>query len=92
MKIILQKLKKVEMDNYLLAERYYTILSAINDLKLTPREIEICNMIKSGLTTKEISNFLNSSSQTIDKHRKNIRKKLGLTQRYINLTSFLQSL
>ena len=41
MKIILQKLKKVEMDSYLLAERYYTILSAVNDLKLTPREIQL---------------------------------------------------
>lgn len=41
MKIILQKLKKVETDSYLLAERYYTILSAVNDLKLTRREIEL---------------------------------------------------
>jgi DNA-binding MarR family transcriptional regulator len=41
MKVILQKLKKQEEDSYLLAERYYTILSAINDLKLTQREIQL---------------------------------------------------
>jgi hypothetical protein len=41
MKIILQKLKKEEGDSYLLAERYYTILSAVNDLKLTQREIQL---------------------------------------------------
>ncbi|MFC1620721.1 PAS domain-containing protein [Candidatus Omnitrophota bacterium] len=60
--------------------------------KLTPKEIEICNIVKSGLTTKEISNLLNISSQTTDKHRRNIRKKLGLAKKNINLTSFLQSL
>ena len=41
MKTILQKLKKIEKDNYLLSERYYTILSAVNDLKLTPREVQL---------------------------------------------------
>jgi len=39
--VILQRLKKVEQDDYLLAERYYTILSAVNDLKLTQREIQL---------------------------------------------------
>lgn len=41
MRVILQKLKKEEKDDYLLAERYYTILSSINDLKLTQREIQL---------------------------------------------------
>ena len=41
MKVILQKLRKEETGDYLLAERYYTILSAINDLKLTQREIQL---------------------------------------------------
>ena len=39
--IVLQKLKKQEVDSTLLAERYYTILSAVNDLKLTQREIQL---------------------------------------------------
>lgn len=39
--IILQKLKRIEIDDYLLAERYYTILSAVNGLKLTQREIQL---------------------------------------------------
>lgn len=41
MKIILQKLRKTEEDDYLLAERYYTILSAVNSLKLTARELQL---------------------------------------------------
>ncbi len=62
------------------------------DFKLTPKEIEICNMIKSGLTTKEIAGLLDSSRHTVDKHRNNIRRKLGLSKEGVNLTSFLQSL
>ena len=39
--IVLQKLRKTEENDVLLAERYYTILSAVNDLKLTQREIQL---------------------------------------------------
>jgi len=59
-------------------------------IKLTPREIEICNMIKGGLTSKEASKLLNISYQTIERHRKNIRKKLGISNKRVNLTSYLQ--
>ncbi len=59
-------------------------------LNLTPREIEICNMIKGRLTSKEIAELLNISLQTIEKHRKNIRRKMGISKKDINLTSFLQ--
>lgn len=41
MTVILQKLKKEEADSYKMAERYYTILSAVNDLRLTKREIQL---------------------------------------------------
>jgi len=59
--------------------------------KLTSREIEICNMIKGGLASKDISELLNVSSQTIEKHRKNIRKKLGLSNKKANLSSYLHN-
>ena len=42
--------------------------------KLTSREIEICNMVKNGITSKEIASLLNISFLTIEKHRINIRK------------------
>ena len=57
--------------------------------KLTPREIEICNFIKSGLPSKEIADFLNISLKTVNKHRRNIRKKLELINSNINLSSYL---
>ncbi len=59
---------------------------------LTPKEIEICNMIRNGLTNKEISTILNVSSRTTEKHRANIRKKLGIINKDFNLFSFLRAL
>ena len=61
-------------------------------LRLTPREIEICTMIKSGLTSKEISELLHISLQTTERHRNNIRRKLGITRKKINLATYIQSL
>jgi hypothetical protein len=40
-KFVLQKLRKTEDGGYKLAERYYTVLSAINNLKLTQKEIQL---------------------------------------------------
>jgi DNA-binding CsgD family transcriptional regulator len=59
---------------------------------LTPREIQITNLIKEGKTTKEIAEILNSSSGAIDFHRNNIRNKLGLINKNANLRSYLLSL
>ncbi len=40
-KIVVQKLKKAVPDEFGRAEKYYSLLSAINDLKLTQREIQL---------------------------------------------------
>lgn len=39
--MIIQKLKKVAKDNYQLAEIYYSMLSSLNGLSLTNREIQL---------------------------------------------------
>jgi len=39
--MIVQKLKKVTEDNYQLGEKYYEILSSLNSLDLTTREIQL---------------------------------------------------
>jgi len=39
--MIVQKLKKASIDNYGLAERYYDLLSSLNSLSLTTREIQL---------------------------------------------------
>ena len=45
---------------------------------LTKRELQILQHIGYGKNTKYIATLLNLKSSTIETHRKNIRKKLGL--------------
>jgi len=59
---------------------------------LTPRQLQICRMIKNGHTSKEIAESLGTSLLTVHKHREAIRDKLGIKNRGINLNSYLQSL
>ncbi len=60
-----------------------------NLLKLSKTEIRICGFIQAGCSSKEISEALNLAFDTIRTHRKNIRKKLGLQGRDVNLHSYL---
>lgn len=46
---------------------------------LTPVEAEIAQMIMHGRSTKEIAATLSRATSTVDFHRNNIRRKLGLT-------------
>jgi PAS domain S-box-containing protein len=59
--------------------------------KLTPRELDICELIRSGKTSKEIAEELGLSPETIHKHRQAIRRKLQIDHRGINLSSYLRS-
>jgi PAS domain S-box-containing protein len=58
----------------------------------TPKEIQIADLMKKGKTTKEISQILNLSPRTIDIHRYNIRRKLNINNKRINLQSYLLTL
>lgn len=70
----------------------YGIKITNRSIKLSPREIEICNLVKAGYTNKEIANLLDISSQTVEWHRKRIRIKVGITNKRINLSTYLRSL
>ena len=58
---------------------------------LTPQEIQISNLIKQGKTIKEVATIMSLSTKTIEFHRTNIRKKLGLKSRKDNLRTHLLS-
>lgn len=60
--------------------------------QLSPREIQVASLIKDGLTTKDIARILRLSTNSIDVHRQNIRRKSGLRNRKINLQTFFSSL
>jgi len=62
-----------------------------NMTKLTPRETDICEHIRAGLSSKEIADKLGVSPQTVHKHRQLIRRKLQLSNKNINLSTYLRA-
>jgi len=60
------------------------------DLNLTFSEIQIAGLVRDGKTGKQITMMLGISENTLNFHRTNIRKKLGLNNLKTGLKSFLQ--
>jgi len=58
--------------------------------ELSPHEMRVCEMIRSGLSTKQIAEVLKVTSHTVFVHRTNIRKKLGLGGRDEDLATYLR--
>ena len=58
-------------------------------INFTPMEIKVANLIKEGKTNKEMAELLLLSKNTILFHRHNIRTKLGIKNKKINLRSHL---
>lgn len=71
-----------------------SFLHSLGNLKviLTPQEIEVAGMVRSGRSSKEIAEVLHLSVSGVDFHRKSLRRKLGLTNGSTNLRSYLLSL
>jgi DNA-binding CsgD family transcriptional regulator len=61
-------------------------------LSLTPKELQVADLIKEGKTTKEIAEFMSLSPATVEIHRYHIREKLGLSRKKTNLRTYLSSL
>ena len=61
-------------------------------LNLTPKELQIANLIKQGKHTREIAKIFNLSKRTIESHRDHIRRKLGIKNKKANLRTHLLSL
>lgn len=62
----------------LLSENITSVKNKYNDPCLTKKEIEIIKLIAQGLTTKEIASQNFISAHTVNTHRKNILRKLGI--------------
>ena len=61
-------------------------------LGLTPREVQVADLIRQGKSTKEIARFIGVSASAISIYRYHIREKLGLIEQKINLKTYLQNL
>ena len=59
---------------------------------MTPTEVHIADLIRSGKNSKAIAQMLGLSPSSVQWHRKNIREKLGLTNKKVNLQTYLASL
>jgi PAS domain S-box-containing protein len=100
----LEKLKKTRLDGdqkrYLgLVETYLLEISSpfakrisAPLLGLTPMEIRVADLIRQGLSSKEIADLLRISEYGVIFHRQNIRGKLRLTGKKLNLQIFLNTL
>jgi DNA-binding CsgD family transcriptional regulator len=84
-------IKRLEIGISNLSSPFYKNLVKVNH-NLTPTQFKICQMIKGGYQGKEIANVLNLSFSTVETHKKNIRKKLKITGKSINLRVYLNEL
>ncbi|MBN1292240.1 MAG: PAS domain-containing protein [Candidatus Latescibacteria bacterium] len=70
----------------------FSIILMDESINLSPAEVRIANLIKEGKTAKEIALIINISVNTAKAHYRNIRSKLKIKNKKINLRSYLQSL
>jgi PAS domain S-box-containing protein len=59
---------------------------------MTARELQVATFVREGKTNKEIADLLNISINAVQIHRYNVRKKLSLQNKKVNLRSYLLSL
>ncbi len=58
-------------------------------MALSFTELQIASLIKNGITTEEIARQLHIAESTVRTHRKNIRRKLKITNAQFSLRSYL---
>jgi len=63
-----------------------------NHSNLSPKEIQIADLVRAGMTTKEIAKLCKVTEKTGNTHREHIREKLGLHNRKFSLRTHLLSL
>ena len=63
-----------------------------DQVRLSPREVEIAMRVRDGFSTKEIGEQLHVSQLTVERHRHNIRRKLGIAGDKVNLITYLKQL
>ena len=59
---------------------------------LSPREIQVANLIRDGRNTREIARELQVKKGTVETYRNSIRKKLDIRNQKVRLKTYLQTL
>lgn len=60
--------------------------------RLSPAELNIANLIRQGVSTKDIADQLKMTKRNVDFHRDRIREKIGIKNTKANLRAVLQDL
>lgn len=56
---------------------------------LTPQELQVASLIRSGHASKDIAEVLDITSNSVNFHRKNLRRKFKIQNRQVNLQTYL---
>ncbi|MBL6989479.1 MAG: PAS and helix-turn-helix domain-containing protein [Bacteriovoracaceae bacterium] len=101
-KPVLQKIKEGGHNKAQLLELLETNLNRLSmdfyhkinnyKLKLSPTEIKVCQLVRAGYQAKEIASLMHIATSTVHVHKEKIRRKLGLTNKPINLKTYLSEL
>ncbi|MDI6798088.1 MAG: PAS domain S-box protein [Desulfatibacillaceae bacterium] len=59
---------------------------------LTPREIEVANLVRMGSSSRQIAHLLSITRRAVEFHRDSLRNKLGIKKSRRNLRAFLAAL
>ncbi len=74
-----------------IASPFYSRLASLY-ASLTPRETEICDLVRRGMSSKAIASALSVSVNTVFNQRRRIRQKLKIADKETNLVTFLRTL
>jgi PAS domain S-box-containing protein len=83
-KVIQENIKKITSS--------FSLNLASGYLGLSPREIQVADLVRQGRANKEAARILNISVNAVEFHRNNLRKKLGLQNKKVNLRTYLLSM
>jgi PAS domain S-box-containing protein len=83
-KVIQENIKKITSS--------FSLNLSSSYLGLSPREIQVADLVRQGRANKEAARILNISINAVEFHRNNLRKKLGLQNKKINLRTYLLSM
>jgi len=87
-----QEYVKVIQENFKKITSSFSVNLSSSYLNLSPREIQVADLVRQGRSNKDAANILNISVNAVEFHRNNLRKKLGLQNKKINLRTYLLSM
>jgi DNA-binding CsgD family transcriptional regulator/signal transduction protein with GAF and PtsI domain len=70
----------------------FTYRLSLEHFDITRREFDIANLVHQGRRNREIAEFLGITRRTVETHRRNLRVKLGIDNRKINLRVHLMTM